>query len=190
MRVLFPVVTLEARLICIPLSVSRDVLFDKRMICFLSFTVNLFIKAYHRIMHKGLNTHTHIGLNTHTHTHTHTHKSPWHWHDMLYFVVLAVMCYSQTLHLIIIINVDTGYAPVSAIIITLSLSGNHQNHFVYLEPVVNYWRKIYQHLDCDIPLKNYPIRVGRRSKQLKIKWVAQVNDTLLVARLELTTFRL
>ena len=38
----------------------------------------------------------------------------------------------------------------------------------YLQPMANYWRKTYQHLDYDIPLNKYPMRSSRRSKQGKV----------------------
>ena len=58
----------------------------------------------------------------------------------------------------------------------------------YLQPMANYWlAQTYQHVDCDIPLNKYPVRSGRSSK---VKWFAQVHNTLAVAGLKLTTFRL
>ena len=39
----------------------------------------------------------------------------------------------------------------------------------------------YEHLDCDIPLNKYPMRLGRRSG---VKWFAQVHNTLAVAGLD------
>ena len=56
---------------------SHDVLFDKRMIWFSAYTVNLFTKAYHRItyiLYKSA-----VSLR---------------WY-MLFFVVLALMCFLQ-----------------------------------------------------------------------------------------------
>ena len=59
-----------------------------------------------------------------------------------------------------------------AIIITLSLSGNHQNHFAFLIRLFaangQLLAQTYGHLDCDIPLNKYPIRLGRRSKRGKV----------------------
>ena len=60
---------------------------------------------------------------------------------------------------------------VQAIIITLSLSGNHQNHFALTRLFAANGQLLvqtYQHLDCDISLNKYPMCSGRQSKQGKV----------------------
>ena len=58
---------------------------------------------------------------------------------------------------------------VQSIIIILSWSRNHQNHFAfwlgYLQPMANYWCKP---ISTYIPLDKSPICLGRRSKQGKV----------------------
>ena len=60
----------------------------------------------------------------------------------------------------------TGIRPktlmAQAIIITLSLSGNHQNHFAFC------WAICSQCDICDISLNKYRIRSGRQCKQGKV----------------------
>ena len=59
-----------------------------------------------------------------------------------------------------------------AIIITLSLSASHQSHFAFVIRLFaangQLLAQTYEHLDCDIPLNKYPMRLGRRSKRGKV----------------------
>ena len=94
---------------------------------------------------------------------------------------------------------DICYAPVSARRRSwrrpLSLPCHYQEIIRTISPLIRLFAangqllaQTYEHLDCDIPLNKYPIRLGRRSKRGKV--ICPGSQHVDLTGLELTTFRL